>query len=135
MVGPRRVGHRSLGQLDCVVGRVAFVRAIGVGLGRGEQRLIDVGERDVPDRRVAGFAQCQGPRGVGHYVRADACQLDAGHPGPAALTGGFQDALWALGAIALLAVPAIFALVRTERSDTAAKTTVREPQPALAAAN
>jgi EmrB/QacA subfamily drug resistance transporter len=62
--------------------------------------------------------------------------LDAGHLGPAALTGGFQDALWALGAIALLAVPAIFALVRgTERSDTAAKTPVREPQPALAAAS
>ncbi len=62
--------------------------------------------------------------------------LDAGHPGPAALTGGFQDALWALGALALLAVPAIFALVPgTERSDAAANTTVRDPQPALAAAN
>jgi MFS family permease len=62
--------------------------------------------------------------------------LDAGHPGPAALTGGFKDALWALGALALLAVPAIFALVRTtERSDAAAETTIRDPQPALAGAN
>jgi hypothetical protein len=41
-----------------------------------------------------------------------------------------------LGAIALLAVPAIFALVRRdELSDAVAKTTIREPQPALAGAN
>jgi hypothetical protein len=37
-----------------------------------------------------------------------------------------------LGAIGLLAVPAIFALVRrNELSEAVAKTTVREPQPAL----
>jgi EmrB/QacA subfamily drug resistance transporter len=62
--------------------------------------------------------------------------LHTGHAMPAALTGGFQQALWVLGAIGLLAVPAIFALVRRdELSDAVAKTTVREPQPALAGAN
>ena len=59
--------------------------------------------------------------------------LHAGHAVPAALTGGFQHALWALGAIALIAVPAIFALVRrNELSDAVRKTTMREPEPALA---
>jgi len=64
--------------------------------------------------------------------------LDAGHAVPAALTGGFQHALWALGAIALIAVPAIFALVRgNELSDAKRKTTMGEPEPepALASAN
>ena len=62
--------------------------------------------------------------------------LHAGNAAPAALTGGFQQALWVLGAIALLAVPAIFALVRRdELSDAVAKTTIREPQPALAGTN
>ena len=56
--------------------------------------------------------------------------LHAGHAVPAALTGGFQHALWALGAIALIAVPAIFALVRrNEPSDAMRKTTMREPEP------
>src|ERR671918_718376 len=56
--------------------------------------------------------------------------LDAGHGAPAALTGGFQQALWVLGAIGLLAIPAIFALVRREElSDAVTKTTIREPQP------
>jgi EmrB/QacA subfamily drug resistance transporter len=59
--------------------------------------------------------------------------LHAGHPAPAALTGGFQQALWVLGAIGLLAVPAIFALVRRdELTDAAAKTPVGKPRPALA---
>ena len=59
--------------------------------------------------------------------------LHAGQAVPAALTGGFQHALWVLGAIALLAIPAILALVRrSEPSPAVAKTTVREPQPALA---
>jgi EmrB/QacA subfamily drug resistance transporter len=62
--------------------------------------------------------------------------LNAGHPGPAALTGGFQRALWVLGAIALLALPAIFTLVRrNEFSDALVKTTTGEPHPALAAAS
>jgi len=62
--------------------------------------------------------------------------LHAGGTAPAALTGGFQQALWVLGAIALLAVPAIFALVRgDELSDAVAKTTISEPQPGLAGAN
>ncbi len=60
--------------------------------------------------------------------------LHAGSTAPAALTGGFQHAFWVLGAIGLLAVPAIFALVRRdELSDAVARTTIREPQPALAA--
>ena len=60
--------------------------------------------------------------------------LHAGHAAPAALTGGFQQALWVLGAIGLLAVPAIFALVRREAVSTAvAKTSIGDPQPALAA--
>jgi len=62
--------------------------------------------------------------------------IHSGSAGPAALTGGFQAAFWVLGAIALLAVPAIFALVRRdELSDAVAKTTIREPQPALAGTN
>jgi EmrB/QacA subfamily drug resistance transporter len=61
--------------------------------------------------------------------------LHAGNAAPAALTGGFQQAFWVLGAIALLAVPAIFALVRgNELSNAVAKTTIRESQPALASA-
>jgi EmrB/QacA subfamily drug resistance transporter len=62
--------------------------------------------------------------------------LHAGHAAPAALTGGFQQALWVLGGIGLLAIPAIFALVHREAVPTAvAKTSVRDPQPALAATN
>ena len=58
--------------------------------------------------------------------------LHAGHAVPASLTAGFQQAFWVLGAIGLLAVPAIFALVRrNELTGAVAKTTVREPQPAL----
>ncbi|MBV8988583.1 MAG: MFS transporter [Solirubrobacterales bacterium] len=58
--------------------------------------------------------------------------LHAGHAAPAALTGGFQQALWVLGGIGRLAIPPIFALVRREAVSTAAaKTSVREGQPAL----
>jgi EmrB/QacA subfamily drug resistance transporter len=60
--------------------------------------------------------------------------LHAGRAAPAALTGGFQLALWVLGGIGLLAIPAIFALVRREAVSTAvAKTSVRDSQRALAA--
>ena len=62
--------------------------------------------------------------------------LHAGAHAPAALTGGFQHAFWVLGAIGLLAIPAIFALVRRdELSDAVARTTVGESQPALAASS
>ena len=62
--------------------------------------------------------------------------LHAGHAAPAALTGGFQQALWVLGGIGLLAIPAIFALVRREAaSTTVANTSLPDPQPALAATN
>ena len=61
--------------------------------------------------------------------------LHSGHAVPAAFTGGFQDAFWVLGAIALLAIPAIFALVRSnELSHAVRKTTMRDPEPALASA-
>jgi EmrB/QacA subfamily drug resistance transporter len=59
--------------------------------------------------------------------------LHAGHAVPAALTGGFQHAFWVLGAIGLLAIPAIFALIRHDPlSESAAPAPAREPQPALA---
>ena len=62
--------------------------------------------------------------------------LHAGDAAPAALTGGFQRAFWVLGAIALIALAAIFALVRSdELSDAVAKATVREARPALAGTN
>jgi MFS family permease len=61
--------------------------------------------------------------------------LQTGHAAPAALTGGFQAAFLVLGAIALLAIPAIFALVRRDELTHASATAVREPQPALAGAN
>jgi EmrB/QacA subfamily drug resistance transporter len=62
--------------------------------------------------------------------------LHTGDAVPAALTGGFQRAFWVLGAVALVALPAIFTLVRRdELSDAVAKTTIGERQPALAHAN
>jgi EmrB/QacA subfamily drug resistance transporter len=62
--------------------------------------------------------------------------LHGGDAAPAALTGGFQQALWVLGAIALIALPAIFALIRRdELSDAVARTTIREPEPALTPAS
>ena len=62
--------------------------------------------------------------------------LHAGQAGPVALTGGFQQALWVLAAIALIALPAIFVLVRRdELSDAVRKTATREPQAALATTN
>ena len=58
--------------------------------------------------------------------------LHAGQAAPSALTGGFQRALWVLGVVALLALPAIFTLVRRdELSDAVAKTTIGERQPEL----
>jgi EmrB/QacA subfamily drug resistance transporter len=52
-----------------------------------------------------------------------------------ALTGGFDQAFWVLGAIALLAVPAVFALIRRdERSMPVAQPAILEPQPAIACA-
>jgi EmrB/QacA subfamily drug resistance transporter len=53
----------------------------------------------------------------------------------AALTGGFHSALWVSGAIALLAIPVTFLLIRKEEMATAvAATALRDPQPALAPA-
>jgi EmrB/QacA subfamily drug resistance transporter len=46
--------------------------------------------------------------------------LHGGSTSHAALTGGFQQAFWVLGAIALLAAPAVFALIRRDEPTTAA---------------
>ncbi len=62
--------------------------------------------------------------------------LHAGTPTPVALTGGFRSALWVLGAIALLALRAIFALIRhDESSEPATQTTSRDAEPAPGSAN
>jgi EmrB/QacA subfamily drug resistance transporter len=62
--------------------------------------------------------------------------LHAGDAAPAALTGGFQQAFWVLGAIALLAVPAIFVLVRRdELSSSPDAAAVGDPEPSLAPAS
>jgi EmrB/QacA subfamily drug resistance transporter len=61
--------------------------------------------------------------------------LHAGTGAPAALAGGYRQAFWVLGAIALIALPAIFALVRGgELSPAANKTAIRDVQPAFAPA-
>jgi EmrB/QacA subfamily drug resistance transporter len=62
--------------------------------------------------------------------------VHAGEAVPTALTGGFRQALWVLGAIALVALPAIFMLVRRdELSDAVSRSAVREPGHALASTN
>jgi MFS family permease len=54
----------------------------------------------------------------------------AGNAVPVALTGGFQHALWVLGAIALISLPAIFVLVRRrELAPGASAATAPERQP------
>jgi EmrB/QacA subfamily drug resistance transporter len=59
--------------------------------------------------------------------------LHGGDSVHAALTGGFQQAFWILGAIAMFAVPAIFALIRRDQPETTlAPTAIGEPQPAIA---
>jgi MFS family permease len=62
--------------------------------------------------------------------------MHAGSSVPAALTGGFQQAFWVLGAIALVAVPVIFLLIRrTEPAAHVEPSGVLEPQPAIASAD
>lgn len=58
--------------------------------------------------------------------------LLAGHDAPTALTGGYQHALWGLGAVALLALPAIFVLVGRDRPGTDSEIGLPEASPALA---
>jgi EmrB/QacA subfamily drug resistance transporter len=59
--------------------------------------------------------------------------LHAGNALPAALTSGFQKALWVLGAIALLALPAIFTLAERDAvSDAVADGATQETQTAVA---
>jgi EmrB/QacA subfamily drug resistance transporter len=61
--------------------------------------------------------------------------LQSGVSGPAALTGGFQRALWVLGAIGLAAVPLTFLLMRREELADAAPASIPEPQPVFARAD
>jgi EmrB/QacA subfamily drug resistance transporter len=61
--------------------------------------------------------------------------MHAGHAAPAALTGGFQRALWVLGAIALLAIPPILAFVRRREPGTANRPAIGEAEPAPVPAN
>jgi MFS family permease len=58
--------------------------------------------------------------------------LSQGHPAAAALTSGFQWALWACGAIGLAAVPVTFLLVRRDELATAVASTSGKPRPAPA---
>jgi MFS family permease len=61
--------------------------------------------------------------------------LEGGSAAPAALTGGFQSALWILGGVALLALPVIFVLVRSdELSKAAASPTLADPRSPVVAA-
>ncbi len=60
--------------------------------------------------------------------------LRAGDAVPTALTGGFHQTFWALGALALIAPPAVFALLRrSRRAEAAANRAGRDRHPALAA--
>jgi EmrB/QacA subfamily drug resistance transporter len=61
--------------------------------------------------------------------------LHAGTSMPTALTGGFQQSFWVLGALALIALPATFVLVRRdELANAVVDPVIHEPQPALARA-
>jgi EmrB/QacA subfamily drug resistance transporter len=61
--------------------------------------------------------------------------LRAGHGLPTALTGGFHETFWVLGAIALTAPPAVFVLMRKAgRGEAVVQTDRREAEPAMAAA-
>ena len=59
--------------------------------------------------------------------------LHAGDAAPNALTGGFHQTFWVLGAIALIAPPAVLMLTRRARSPHAAsKPASGQAEPALA---
>jgi EmrB/QacA subfamily drug resistance transporter len=84
--------------------------------------------------------QLEGAIGIAIASSVAATQTDtllrAGHAAPSALTGGFDEAFWVLGGVGLLALPAILVLVRNSTvGGAAAKATVREVQPAMAATN
>jgi EmrB/QacA subfamily drug resistance transporter len=62
--------------------------------------------------------------------------LHSGNAVPTALTGGFQQAFWVLGAIALIALPAIFMLLRPDKVSMAVtESAVGAAQPAPAPVN
>jgi MFS family permease len=59
--------------------------------------------------------------------------LHGGSSAHAALTGGFDRAFWVLGAIGLLAAPAVLAVVRRgKHSPPVSETSLLEPEPAIA---
>src|SRR6201992_1896721 len=59
LVLPDGVLARLAGQGDAEVAGVALVRAVALVVGALEQRLVDVGERDVVDDRVARLLQLE----------------------------------------------------------------------------
>jgi MFS family permease len=62
--------------------------------------------------------------------------LHSGNAVPTALTGGFQQAFWVLGAIALIALPAIFMLLRRDKVSMAVtESAAGEAQPVPAPVN
>jgi EmrB/QacA subfamily drug resistance transporter len=62
--------------------------------------------------------------------------LQSGNAVPTALTGGFRQAFWVLGAIALIALPAIFILLRRDKVSMAVtESAAGEAQPAPAPVN
>jgi EmrB/QacA subfamily drug resistance transporter len=58
--------------------------------------------------------------------------LAQGHPASAALTGGFQWALWVCGVTGLVAVPITFALIRRKEMAGAVAKSMQKDSPALA---
>jgi hypothetical protein len=73
---------------------------------------------------------------IGSTVAATHYQalMAAGSTTPAALTSSFQQAYWVLGAIALLAVPAVFALMGRRTTPAASSPCALDAQPAVAGA-
>lgn len=65
-------------------------------------------------------------------IRCRTRNFDPQLAAPSALTGGYQRALWGLGAIALLALPAILALVGRDRPEAGGETGLPAASPALA---
>ena len=61
--------------------------------------------------------------------------LSQGHAAPAALTGGFQWALWVCGLVGLAAVPVTFLLVRRTELARAVAAALPQKAPASAPAN
>jgi len=69
------------------------------------------------------------------HARVPLCGGSVRNKPEQSLTGGFGHAFWVLGAIALLALPAIFALVRRSgQSVPVGQPAIGKPEPTLAPA-